>query len=146
MNFVTCRLSYMEVLNILNASEHDYEPVLSQLIDIDACARKWSEKAWFLIGKDVNDIASVLVFYKNDVVGVLYIAHFSVSAKYRHRRIGHAMLSILIEQYKDEYKSIELEAKKDSVAHAFYIREGFEYIEDRGTKVYLAKQINNYNL
>lgn len=146
MEFEIKKLSFEEVRNLLIASENDYNPPLSQWIDIEKCAQKWSEKAWFLIGKYANEIASVLVFYKNDVVGVLYITHFSVSAKYRHRRIGHAMLSRLIEQYKDEYKSIELEAKKDSVAHAFYIREGFEYIEERGTKVNLSKQINNYNL
>lgn len=141
MEFEIKKLSFEEVRNLLIASENDYNPPLSQWIDIEKCAQKWSEKAWFLIGKYANEIASVLVFYRNDVAGMLYVAHFSVSAKYRHKGIGHAMLSKLIEQYKGEYKKIELEVKKDSAAYAFYIQEGFECVEDRATKFYLVKPI-----
>lgn len=139
MNFVTCRLSYMEVLNILNASEHDYEPVLSQLIDIDACARKWSENAWFLLGKEANEIASVLVFYKNDVTRSLYVTHFSVSTKFRHGGVGHKTLEALTSEYTSNYQYIDLEAEKIGKAYMFYIREGFSLKEDRKNKALLTK-------
>ena len=139
MKFEIKKLSYDEVKNLLIASENDYEPVLSQLIDIDACTRKWSEKAWFLLGKEGDDVVSVLVFYRNDTTRSLYIAHFSVSSRFRHSGVGHRTLEALIRECATDYQYIDLEAEKNGIAHKFYIREGFSLKEDKKNKVLLTK-------
>ena len=53
------RVSFTDALNLIRQGEFDYEKPLSQLIDIDSCADKWSRLANFLIVKD-NDVLVAL--------------------------------------------------------------------------------------
>lgn len=141
MNFEIKRLSIQEVQVVLKASENDYDRPLSQLIDIEICSKKWSENAWFLLGIEQKEIASVMAFYKNIQLEKIYVTHFSVSKKYRHQGIGHKMMNKLVDTYSNEYKHIELEAAKDGNAYSFYIREGFEYVEETKDKIRLKRNL-----
>ena len=85
-----------------------------------------------------------LAFYPNLIGRFLYVPQVVVHKQGRHIGIGHRLFSELTALYNDEVDSIKLEVlKNNSVANAFYKREGFEIIEDRKEKYLLIKKINN---
>lgn len=129
------RVSFTDALNLIRQGEFDYEKPLSQLIDIDSCADKWSRLANFLIVKDNDVSVALLVFYENIEKGMIYITHFVVSSKYRNHGIGQKIL-----QYLHAYamtigcKYIELEVIKNTVAYKLYNKLGYVIIENRDDK------------
>lgn len=141
-NVVIQQVSLTDALYLIRQGEYDYEEPLSQLIDIELCANKWSKLAKFLIVRDSDELVSLLVFYENAEKGMIYITHFVVSSKYRNHGIGQKML-----QYLHVYamtvgcKYIELEVIKNTAAYKLYNKLGYVVIENRDNKFLMQFQL-----
>ena len=136
------RVSFTDALNLIRQGEFDYEKPLSQLIDIDSCADKWSRLANFLIVKDNDVLVALLVFYENIEKGFIYVTHFVVSSKYRNKGIGQKVLKYLHGYAMTiEGKCIELEVIKNTSAYHLYNKLGYAVIENRDKKFLMQFQL-----
>lgn len=124
--FSILNLTEKETKLYLNENKDDFKS-LSTSEAIDFYARKWSEKAKFLLLKNDNaELLSLIVFYINVDRKILYITFFVVSRNYRNKGLGHKMLNYLSDYYRDVFHSIELEVSKENIkAYKFYFKEDF---------------------
>lgn len=126
------------------ATNYDFDPPLSQSLDIDMMAEKWSKYAKFLTLHNENkELVALVVFYENKEERLLYIPHFVVRAPFRHNGVGHACIEYLLEAEKTEgFKSLRLEVLRiNGNAIQFYHKEGFELKEERKYSYLLEKLI-----
>ena len=97
--FSILNLTEKETKLYLNENKDDFKS-LSTSEAIDFYARKWSEKAKFLLLKNDNaELLSLIVFYINVDRKILYITFFVVSRNYRNKGLGHKMLNYLSDYY-----------------------------------------------
>jgi len=126
------------------ATNYDFDPPLSQTIDIDKMAEKWSKYAKFLtLHNEDDEVVALVVFYENRDERFLYIPHFVVRSPFRHQGVGHACIEYLLEAEKiDGYNVLRLEVlKTNDNAIQFYHKEGFERKEERENTYLLEKPI-----
>jgi ribosomal protein S18 acetylase RimI-like enzyme len=134
-NIVIQKVSFTDALYLIKQGEHDYEEPLSQLIDINFFADKWSKLAKFIIVKDNDNLVALLIFYENAEMEKIYATHFVVSSKYRNQGIGQKVLHCLHMYAKNiGYKFIELEVIKNSSAYKLYNKFGYLVQENRNDK------------
>ena len=129
---------------LVYATNYDFDPPLSQSIDIDKMADKWSKYAkFFTLHNEDKELVALVVFYENKEERFLYIPHLVVRAPFRHKRVGHKSIEYLLEAKKTEgYKSLRLEVLKTNAnAIQFYHREGFVSKEERENTYLLEKEI-----
>ena len=130
---------------LVYATNYDFDPPLSQSIDIDKMAEKWSKYAKFLTLHDnYKELVALVVFYENKEERFLYIPHFVVRAPFRHKGVGHACIKYLLETTKSEgFEMFRLEVLKTNAnAIQFYHKEGFGLKEERENTYLLEKEIN----
>lgn len=126
------------------ATNYDFDPPLSQSIDIDKIAEKWSKYAKFLtLHNEDNERVALVVFYENKEERFLYIPHFVVRAPFRHKGVGHTCIKYLLEKTKSEgFETLRLEVLKTNAnAIQFYHKEGFVLKEERENTYLLEKSI-----
>ena len=128
-------VSCEDAISMIKEGENDYEQPLSQLINIELCAEKWSRLAKFLVVKNSVELVSLLVFYENLDTKMLYITHFVVSQKYKNRGVGKFVLRYLHDYAKTTKMSyVQLEVYSDSIAYKLYSNLNYRVIEDRNSK------------
>lgn len=126
------------------ATNYDFDPPLSQSIDIDKMVEKWSKYAKFLtLYNEDNELAALVVFYENKEERFLYVPHFVVRAPFRHQGVGHACIKYLLEAEKEDgYNALRLEVlKTNDNAIQFYHKEGLGLKEERENTYLLEKSI-----
>lgn len=141
-NVFVNRLSYCEALNFIKLGEHDYDRPLSEIIDIELCAKKWSKYAYFLFVLDKKDLVSLLVFYNNKKSRMLYLTHFVVSSRFRCQGIGTKVFQYL-HKYAESIncKTLQLEVFRETPAYRLYNKLGYVVVEDRGDKLLMEYKI-----
>lgn len=138
MTIISTKLSFQVILDLLKRGDDDFNPSLTQSVDILSYAEKLSKYANFVIVKECGTIVGCIAFYINDEGRFIYISHYWVSSKYQHNHYGQRMLETLIADNKIKYNEIRLEVIKDNPAFLFYKKNGFEIQEDRGNKYLLT--------
>ena len=135
-------LNPIEAEQIVRLGEYAFDKLLSEAMDIPKMANKWSHYAKFLMLKDEDNLAALIVFYENCEENFIYITHFVVMPDYRHIGMGHYALISLLECYSNKYNQIRLKVRKtNSIARAFYTREQFEILEELDEAYVLKKTI-----
>ena len=135
-------LSPAEAEQIVRQGENAFDKPLSDAIDIPKLSEKWSRYAKFLIVKDEEELAALIVYYENRLEKFLYITHFVVMPNYRHMGLGHFALNSLLNFSDGGYEQIRLEVRKDNaLAHAFYNREQFIVLKETEMTYILIKPI-----
>ena len=125
---------------IVRLGENAFDKPLSEAIDIPKLSEKWSRYAKFLIVKNEEELAALIVYYENRLEKFLYITHFVVMPNYRHMGLGHFALNHLIKSLNNVYIHVRLKVRKEnSNAQNFYKREGFEILEEHDDSYLLEK-------
>lgn len=137
------RLSFDEVLALLNQCDNSFVPPLSSHIDLQAYARRMSDNAYFvLIKNDEGGVVAFTAYYLNQEGSFAYIPEIWVADSCQRMGLGHKMINHLAQIAPDYVKAIRLEVRKNNEkAYGFYQKEGFVLAEDRDTKVLLEKNI-----
>lgn len=134
------KLDYYQAEDLIINSLPEFEHPFSLDKDVSMMVQKWSQFAKFLLIKNAEDIAAIIVFYENQTGKFLYIPHLVVMGKHRHAGVGHYALDFLVHQFIGTYEVIRLEVRQDnSNAIKFYEREGFSCVEIR-TETYLMEK------
>lgn len=137
------RLSFDEVLSLLNRCDNSFDPPLSSHIDLQAYARRMSDNALFvLIKNDEGDVVAFTAYYLNQEGAFAYIPEIWVADSCQRMGLGHKMIAHLGHLAPDYVKKIRLEVRKNNEkAYHFYMKEGFVLVEDRNTKVLFEKSM-----
>ena len=137
------RLSFDEVLSMLNQCDNSFDPPLSSHIDLQAYARRMSEHAYFvLIKNDEGGVVAFTAYYLNQEGAFAYIPEIWVADTCQRMGLGHKMIDYLAQKVPDYVKAIHLEVRKNNEkAYRFYQKEGFVLVEDRDRKVLLEKKL-----
>lgn len=136
------RLSKLEVHNLLLYFDDSSDIPLHEGLDFDSYSEKLSKYAYFVIASENDSQVGFVAYYLNEEGKFVYIPQVVVHKDGRHKGIGHKMFQTLFDSLSNEYENVKLEVlKENDYAREFYKREGFEYIEDRGEKLLLAKTL-----
>lgn len=131
---------------IVRLGENAFDKPLSEAIDIPKLSEKWSRYAKFLIVKNEEELAALIVYYENRLEKFLYITHFVVMPNYRHMGLGHYALKCLLQSSDDGYEQIRLEVRKDNMnAQKFYKKEGFVIQEEKENSYLLVRNIEAHD-
>lgn len=141
MEIVQKSLSYSDVLSILKKGDEDFSPSLSTSLDIEQYALKLSTFANFILLQEDSCYEGCIAYYKNNEGRFIYISHFWVSGDLQGLGYGKQMLMSLIDSCNGFYDEIRLEVVKSNPAASFYLKQGFYFSEDRGSKELLCLTI-----
>lgn len=115
------------------------------MLDIEAYARKLSEKANFVVCVSEGVLLGFVAYYLNAMAHQIYISLICVDDSFQAQGIGGKMLNHITtyaETTGSRYESIALEVnKRNGKAHRFYLKQGFKEQEDRGEKLLMRKCI-----
>ena len=114
-------------------------------LDIEAYAKKLSDKAEFVVCMDRNDLLGFTAYYLNSEACQIYITLICVDSAYQAQGIGGKMLAHITERAQTQdvpYNTVALEVnRQNGKAHRFYLKQGFVEQEDRGGKLLMVKAI-----
>ena len=133
------------VYSTLKKFSHLFTPPLSEVLDIEAYARKLSKKANFVVCVSEGVQLGFVAYYLNAMAHQIYISLICVDESYQAQGIGGKMLNHITtyaETTGCSYESIALEVnKRNGKAQRFYLKQGFIEQEDRGEKLLMRKCI-----
>lgn len=139
------RLSFEFVYEMLKKMSSLFTPPMSESLDIEAYAKKLSDKAEFVVCMDKRDLLGFTAYYLNSEARQIYITLICVDSGYQAQGIGGKMLAHIAERAKSQdadYNTVALEVnKQNGKAHLFYLKQGFVEQEDRGEKLLMVKAI-----
>ncbi len=140
LNYIKTTLDFGSAYTLLQMCDQEFQPSLSQTMDLKKYAQKLSEKAQFVLALDKGEMAGFVAYYLNDDGHFIYVPLIWVSKVYQRKGIGQNLIGHLSELALIGYSSICLEVlKTNTTALAFYKNEKFEEEEDRGEKFLLKK-------
>lgn len=143
LNYIKTTLDFGSAYTLLQMCDQEFQPSLSQTMDLKKYAQKLSEKAQFVLALDKGEMAGFVAYYLNDEGHFIYVPLIWVSKVYQRRGIGQKLIGQLSELALIGYSSICLEVlKTNASALAFYKKEIFEEKEDRGEKLLLQKKLS----
>ena len=135
MTIHEAQLSPEEVYGLLVRSDKDFDPCLSEALDLKAYAEKWSRLARQIVAIENDTVVGCLVYSLNEQDRRVYIPHFWTDREFRRQGVGKGMFQHLLTNTGDGFDSVELEVLKDNApAVSFYESLGFLPKEDRGDK------------
>ena len=76
MTIISTKLSFQVILDLLKRGDDDFNPSLTQSVDILSYAEKLSKYANFVIVKECDTIVGCIAFYINDEGRFIYISHY----------------------------------------------------------------------
>lgn len=136
------RLSKRQVIDLLSYFDDSSDIPLHKGLDFDSYSEKLSEFALFTLAYEGSRCFGFVAYYLNQEGKFVYIPQIVVHKNGRHKRLGHQLLSAMVETYSCAYTEIQLEVLKiNQTARYFYERENFVEIEDRGERVLMCKII-----
>mgnify|MGYP002515852796 CR=1 FL=1 len=139
------RLPFEFVYETLKKMSSLFTPPLSESLDIEAYARKLSDKAEFVVCMEEDELLGFTAYYLNTVKHQIYITLICVDSSYQAHGIGSKMLghiAVKAQTVDYSYSTIALEVnKQNGKAHRFYQRQGFVEQENRGEKMLMVKAI-----
>ena len=142
IKFIEKNINEADALKLLKESSNSFYPPLSTEVNLISYSKKLSKYAKFIFGIEEGEAVGYIAFYLNDKEKQIYIPLICVSPKYQHMGIGTKMLSYLESLYKGQYETVGLEVVKENMnAYNFYVKQGFEVNEDRGSKFLMLKNI-----
>lgn len=122
-----------------------FYPPLSESVDIEAYAKKLSDKAEFIVCMDGDELLGFTAYYLNTVKHQIYITLICVDSSYQAHGIGSKMLdhiAVKAQTVDDSYSTIALEVnRRNGKAYRFYQKQGFLELENRGEKLLMVKNI-----
>ena len=126
--------------------DSSFFPSLSKTVDsIEKYAYKLYKNAQsYYIMNQENEFIGFAIFYCNDkITKIGYLTLISVNDKYLHKGIGNDLLKLCIEKCKlCGMKQLKLEVYRNNKnAFKFYIKNGFEIIEENCFSYYMVKNI-----
>ncbi len=135
------RLPFEFVSETLKKISSLFTPPISESLDIEAYARKLSDKATFAVCTCDDEMAGFTAYYLNGSAHQVYITLICVDSAFQSQGIGGKMIDYLSSLSKDAgYDCIALEVNKaNGKAHRFYVKHGFVEQEDRGEKLLMKK-------
>lgn len=134
-----------EVLELLSEFDTVFTPHISEQVDLVEYSQKLSRNAYFVIAQNEEETSKegFIAYYLNLEKQIVYIPFIGVKSSSMHIGLGHIMLENLFVVVRG-FKTIMLEVRKFNIhAYNFYMRNGFEIVEDRQGKWLLSKDISN---
>lgn len=136
------QLSKDLVIQMLIDSDMDFNPPLSEYLDLSCYADKLYNHAHFISLLEGDKIYGCLAYYLNDKEHFVYITFLWISEVIQRNGWGKKMFNDLQSQTVGSFNEIRLEVTKiNSKALSFYLKNGFKIEEDRGNKYLLKKLI-----
>ena len=120
----------------------DFNPPLSESLDIYSYADKLYNHAHFISLLECDKIYGCLAYYLNDTEHFVYITFLWISEVIQRNGWGKKMFKYLQSLTIGSFNEIRLEVTKmNSKALSFYLNIGFNIDEDREKKYLLKKLI-----
>ena len=120
----------------------DFNPPLSEYLDLYSYADKLYNHAHFISLLEGDKIYGCLAYYLNDKEHFVYITFLWISEVIQRNGWGKKMFNDLQSQTVGSFNEIRLEVTKiNSKALSFYLNNGFKIEEDREKKYLLKKLI-----
>ena len=144
MAFSIQKLSYTEVLELLNKAENSFTPPLSHNIPytLEEYALRLANYAMFVICKDNADTIGFLAYYENYEGRYAYIPQIWVSGEYQRQGIGSLMLCKMNSVLGREIRFVRLEVRMaNKKAYGFYLKSGFIDVDEKDSKFIMEKQL-----
>lgn len=148
MNTITMldrKLPFEFVFDTLRKMSSLFTPPISESLNIEAYAKKLSDKAEFVVCMDGDDLLGFVAYYLNQSERQVYVTLICVDVRYQALGIGGKMLEHMVMRAKSidkHYDTVALEVNKHNVkAHGFYLKHGFVEQEDRGEKLLMVSTI-----
>lgn len=130
------------VSDLLKNFDQVFCPSISKEIDLEAYSSKLSKNAHFILVRQSKDnkVIGFIAYYTNQTSHFFYIPLIAVIPEHQHDGIGRIMMNLLKSTMADkDVNEIRLEVNKNNLkGHAFYIKNGFRILEDRGSKYLMA--------
>lgn len=125
----------------LVACETEFDPPLSQRVDIAAYAQKIRQRALTVEAWQGDVLVGLVAAYLDDRQRTCFVTNVSVLPKLKRRGIASALLSELLNQAgKQGMTELMLEVSKTSKhAAALYARFHFTVVDDRGATVLMKR-------
>ena len=96
---------------------------------ISSYSKKLSDFAYFILGKENDNVICFIAYYKNLQNMQFYVSLLCVQEKFQRNGLGHKMMEILSKN--KDFSSIGLEVNKvNTKAYNFYIKENFTQIKN----------------
>lgn len=141
MQFEIKQLEYETVASILVATDKEFTPPLSRVVDIEQFAIKLAKYARWAICSIEQMYVGGIAFYENSEENQLYVSLICVLPQYRMQGVGKSLLDYTV-QHTCGFDSIALEVNKNNInAYSFYINYGFSVAEDRDDKFLMIKKL-----
>lgn len=138
------KLETSDIVKILKDFDAVFTPVISKQVEIESYAQKLSQNAYFVLAFDDenNNLLGFIAYYLNLAERFAFIPFIGVKPIGQNCGIGRLMINKLASSFGMIFNSIRLEVRKvNEKAFRFYLRNGFEIVEDRGEKWLLAKEV-----
>jgi GNAT superfamily N-acetyltransferase len=96
----------------------------------------------------------LLIIKKNEAIGRIYVDRDEVSIclidvalmpKYKHRGIGTTLLKELLTEAQKGGKKVLIHVENFNPAYQWYIKHGFQHIEDKGVYQYMEWHPQNFD-
>lgn len=146
VDFYIKSLPQEEILCFLNETNKAHYKKLSDIVDLDAYAKKLSEKAThFTLYDEEKLIGFCPCYFNDDMSKVGYISGISFLEEYRCLGLGGKLLQHIIEYGKENhFKEISVNPDcKNTVLIHFFIKNGFDRYgksEDRCLLKHIIKE------
>lgn len=139
------KLPYEFVYETLRNMSCLFTPPLSESLDIEAYAKKMSDKAEFVVCIEEDELLGFTAYYLNSEKHQIYITLICVDSGHQAHGIGGKMLGHIEARVQADdklFSTIALEVnKQNGKAYRFYQNQGFNEQEDRGEKLLMVKNI-----
>ena len=128
---------------LLGVMSPQFDPPLSDGMDLEAYASKLYSHARFLVCRNSGGIIGCIAHYPNRETSVVYIPLVWVDEENRGEGVAKEMFRIFFDKYSaDDYRYSDLEVLKgNSHALRLYTLSGYGIIEDRGEKYLMRKKL-----
>lgn len=141
MQFEIRQLNCESVASILIATDKEFAPPLSQIVDIQQYAAKLAKYAKWATCFIDDEFVGGVAFYENQRENQLYVSYVCVLPHCRKQGIGKSLFDFIV-RHTNGFNSIALEVNKKNIkAYSFYIKYGFSVAEDRDDKFLMAKRL-----
>lgn len=138
------KLSKEELLLFLNSINKDFNPSLTEKVNLVDFINKITQKAILFYHRDTNLklIGLVVLYCNNEIEHKSYISLVGVHKDYRRKGIAKKMLLEAIEYVKKRnYLTIGIHSNNPTAINLYKVL-GFQ-IKEEGERVYMEKRINN---
>ena len=136
------QLSKDLVIQMLIDSNMDFNPPLSESLDLFSYADKLYNHAHFISILEGDKIYGCLAYYLNEKEHFVYISFLWICKDMQRYGWGQKLLDYLLNVIPNSYNKIRLEVVKSNIkALSFYKKNEFVFLEERVTKFLLSKNI-----